>query len=293
MLRDDHGISAKAQIELLTDMNWDTWCFLMEQYLTVNDLWDIVSGHETEPSSDTEKAAFLRKQRSAHAHIALHVSPAQLTTIRLESDPKKIWEELQRLNRPHGFGTHVVLHCKLANMKWGPHLSMSTWIMSVRDIARQIRDLKGNVAEEDIIVILTNSLLEMYAPLVVHLDVMEEKERTLSHVITHLVGEECCQNRDKDQGCDKTACGPSFIPFIESLIPFHLSYIPFLGGIFLPIFTTFFETAIALEVASGDSFVAGTEPDNLPIMWQVWEHEPDMEPDKSFLYFIMWELAVV
>ena len=89
------------------------------------------------------------------------------------------------------------------------------------------------------------------------------------------------------------AWGPSFIPFIASLIPFHLSYIPFLGGIFLPIFATFFETAIASEVASGDSFVAGTEPDNLPIIWKVWEHEPDMEPDKSFLYYIMWELAVV
>ena len=84
------------------------------------------------------------------------------------------------------------------------------------------------------------------------------------------------------------AWGPSFIPFIASLIPFHSSYIPFLGRIFLPIFATFFETAIALEVASGDSFVAGTEPDNLPIIWQVWEHEPDM----SFLYYIMWNLLL-
>ena len=177
----------------------------MEQYLTVNDLWDIVSGHETEPSSDTEKAAFLRKQRSACACIALHISPAQLTAIHLKSDPMKIWEELQCLNRPHGFGTHMVLHCKLANMKWGPHLSMSTWITSVRDIALQIQDLKGNVAEEDIIVILTNSLLETYTPLVVQLDVMEEKECTLSHVITHLVGEECCQNGDKNWGEDTIA----------------------------------------------------------------------------------------
>ena len=82
---------------------------------------------------------------------------------------------------------------------------MSTWIMSVRDIACQTLDLKGNVAEEDIIVILTNSLPEMYAPLVVQLDVMEEKEHTLSHVITHLVGEECCQNRDNDRGEDTIA----------------------------------------------------------------------------------------
>ena len=26
--------------------------------------------------------------------------------------------------------------------------------------------------------------------------------------------------------------------------------------------------------------------------WQVWEHEPDMEPDTGFLYYIMWEHAV-
>ena len=200
------------QIEPLTDTNWDTWCFLMEQYLTVNDLWDIVSGHETEPSGDTEKAAFLRKQRSARAHIALHVSPAQLTAVRLESDPKKIWEELQRLNRPCGFGTCMVLRCKLANMKWGPHLSMSTWITSVRDIARQIQDLKGDVAEEDIIVILTNSLPETYGPLVVQLDVMEEKEHTLSHVITCLVGEECRQNGDKDWEEDTIALAATWKP---------------------------------------------------------------------------------
>ena len=89
---------------------------------------------------------------------------------------------------------------------------MSTWITSVRDIARQIQDLKGDVAEEDIIVILTNSLPEMYVPLVVQLDVMEEKECTLSHVITRLVGEECHQNGDKDWGEDTIALAATWKP---------------------------------------------------------------------------------
>ena len=39
----------------------------MEQYLTVNDLWDIVTETETEPSDNTEKTKFLRKQKSARA----------------------------------------------------------------------------------------------------------------------------------------------------------------------------------------------------------------------------------
>ena len=36
----------------------------------------------------------------------------------------------------------------------------------------------------------TNSLPESYAPLIVQLDAMEESHRTISHVITRLIGEE-------------------------------------------------------------------------------------------------------
>jgi len=74
----------------------------MEQYLTVNDLWDVVSGVESEPEEASMKVDFLRKQKAARARIALHVSPSQLIAVRLENDPKKIWEELLRLNRPGG-----------------------------------------------------------------------------------------------------------------------------------------------------------------------------------------------
>jgi len=180
----------------------------MEQYLTVNELWDVVSGVETEPEKDSRKVDFLRKQKAARAHIALHVSPSQLNAVRLESDPKRIWEELLRLNRPGGFGTCMALLCKLTNMKKDPDVSMSKWITSVRNVVRRIKDLKGEVPDEHITVILTNSLPESYAPLVIHLDTMEESARTLSYVITRLIGEECRQIGDKgdrDNGNDPIA----------------------------------------------------------------------------------------
>ena len=174
----------------------------MEQYLAVHRLWDIVSGTETEPQGITEKATFIQNQKAAHTHIALHVSSSQLNSVRLECDPKKIWDELQCLNRPGGFGTHMALHCELYKMQKDPKISMSKWITSVHDVTQQITDLKGNIHDEEVIVILTNSLPESYRPLVVHLDSMEEKDQTISNVITCLIGEECHQEGEKDQEKD-------------------------------------------------------------------------------------------
>lgn len=199
MTKDDKGLSSKTIIEPLNDTNWETWSFVMEQYLTVNELWDIVAGTEKEPTDTAEKAEFVRKQKSARARIALHISPSQLSSARLETDPKKVWDELQRLNRPAGFSTRMALRRELGRMKKHPETPMSKWVTSVRDVARQIKDLKGEIPDEEIIVILTDSLPESYAPLVVQLDAMEESGRTLSHVITRLIGEERRQSTNEDR----------------------------------------------------------------------------------------------
>ena len=50
--------------------------------------------------------------------------------------------------------------------------------------------------------VLTNSLPDLYTPLVVQLDAMDEAARTLSHVIMHLIGEERHQGGGKDQDED-------------------------------------------------------------------------------------------
>ena len=57
--------------------------------------------------------------------------------------------------------------------------------------------------DDEVIVILTNSLPESYRPLVVHLDSMEEKDRTISNVITRLIGEERRQEGEKDREKDR------------------------------------------------------------------------------------------
>jgi hypothetical protein len=193
----DGGFELKVHIEPLNNTNWGTWSFLMEQYLIVDGLWDIVSGVETEPVEISKRDDFLRRQKSARAQIALHISPSQFNTVRFNTDPKRIWEELQQLNRLRGSSTRMALRRELLNMKKDPEMPMSTWITSVRDVAQRIKDLKGDVPDEGIMAVLMNSLPESYAPLVIQLDAMEESARTLSHVITRLIAEEW---RQKDRG---------------------------------------------------------------------------------------------
>ena len=77
-------------------------------------------------------------------------------------------------------------------MQKNPEMPISKWVTSVRDVVRQIKDLKGDIPDEEITLILTNSLSESYAPLVVQLDTMGESHRTLGHVITLLIGEGRC-----------------------------------------------------------------------------------------------------
>jgi len=151
-------IVCEAHIEPLNDTNWETWNFVMEQYLTVNDLWDVVAGVETVPAdaTETQKAEFLQKQWSACARIALPANAPQLNAVRLETDSKVIWDELQRLNRPGGFGTRMALRRELSMIKKDPEMSMSKWVTSVRDIARKIKDLKGDIPDEEIIVTITS-----------------------------------------------------------------------------------------------------------------------------------------
>src|SRR5882757_3974761 len=106
----------------------------MEQYLTVNNLWGVIDGTDTEPTDATDKPKFLQRCQLACTHIALHVSPSWLSAIHIENDPKNIWDGLKHLNCPGGFSTCMALCHKFPRMKRGPKIPMSMWITSVHDV---------------------------------------------------------------------------------------------------------------------------------------------------------------
>lgn len=99
----------------------------MKEYLSVNGLWDIVGGTERELRLHQRRLDSFRTRKTARKHITLRAFPSQLNAVRLESYPKKKWDELQRFNRPGGFSTRMALRHELAKMQKGPKMPMPMW----------------------------------------------------------------------------------------------------------------------------------------------------------------------
>ena len=73
---------------------------------------------------------------------------------------------------------------------------MRAWTNSICELARKITDLGGTVSDDELIVVLTNKLPDSYQPLIVSLELVDEKNLTVDYVITRLVNEEDRQGND-------------------------------------------------------------------------------------------------
>ena len=77
---------------------------------------------------------------------------------------------------------------------------MRAWTNGIRDLARKISDLGGSVSDEELIVVLTNNLPDSYQPLIVSLELVEEKPLTVDYVVDRLINEEGRQGKVGDEG---------------------------------------------------------------------------------------------
>ncbi|EJD35069.1 hypothetical protein AURDEDRAFT_43904, partial [Auricularia subglabra TFB-10046 SS5] len=141
----------------LTATNYATWLYCMEMRLVKMDLWDVVASTAAPPAN-----------------------------------------KLQTVHNAHGFGTCMSLCRWLHRMKWDDFVSlnMHTWITAVQEVVQHIRDLDGEVSDEDIIVVLTESLPDSYQPLIVTFDSLPDDNLTVDYVIGRLIKEESRQDRD-------------------------------------------------------------------------------------------------
>lgn len=184
----------------LNATNYATWAYRMEMRLTKMDLWDVVASTAAPPNVSPNHATMLRyrkRQRLAKAEIVQYVSDQQLVHTK-NDDPKVIWEKLQTVHSARGFGTRMSLRRWLHRMKWSDFVNpnMRTWITAVEEVVQYIRDRDGEVDDEDVIVVLTDSLPDSYQSLIVSFDSLPEDELTVEYVIARLIKEESRQDRD-------------------------------------------------------------------------------------------------
>ncbi len=76
---------------------------------------------------------------------------------------------------------------------------MRAWTNSIRELAHKVTDLGGMVSDDELIVVLTNNLPDSYQPLIVSLELVDEKKLTVDYVIARLVNEEDRQGKDTNE----------------------------------------------------------------------------------------------
>jgi len=67
---------------------------------------------------------------------------------------------------------------------------MRAWTNSIRELAHKVTDLGGMVSDDELIVVLTNNLPDSYQPLIVSLELVDERKLTVNYVIACLVNKE-------------------------------------------------------------------------------------------------------
>jgi hypothetical protein len=182
-------------VQKLSDVNYTDWRIKMEALLEEKELWDIVSGNETMPTTGPNSKAtkaFLRKQRLARAKIILHVEDSQLPHTRY-NDPKEIWDSLARVHRSRGFGTLLSMRRRFFSMTKQDSQPMQAWIASMRHAAFELEAADFVVRDINLIIALTQGLPESYSSVIVSLNATPPDQLKPDSVIIRLLNEETCQ----------------------------------------------------------------------------------------------------
>src|SRR5882724_8863900 len=176
----------------LNDANYVDWCYMMAATLVEKDLWDVVDGSLTcpvgSPNYKTVKT-FVKKQQLARAKIILSIEASQLPHT-CHNDPKVIWDSLQKVHQACGFATCLSLHCHFLYMHKQEDQLIVSWVLDVKKTAFQLKAMGTSTIDEDIILALTEGLLESFSTFIIALDSLLPSKLTLDNVIMRLLNEE-------------------------------------------------------------------------------------------------------
>jgi hypothetical protein len=179
-----------AQIVKLNDENYFDWAELMEALLVKQDLWITIAGSRPAGSLNTKAVRdFVTKEQKARAELKLNVDPTQLPHTRFNT-PKEIWENLERIHCGKGFASRLSLLRQFHRMEKADSQTMASWIAHVRELAHRITQIGFPLQDEEIIIVLTQGLGDLYDPLIVALDSTPPEELSVDYVVAHLINEE-------------------------------------------------------------------------------------------------------
>ena len=133
--------------EMLNEMNYGQWKMLMKVLLVRKQLWDVVSGDETNPRENPNLRTmknFWKHQAEASTEMILHAEVVQLLFIS-DKDLKVIWDYLKSIHQAHSMATCPTLHCQFFQL-YKPDGPMQTFIAEVQHMAFQLKKIACEVS---------------------------------------------------------------------------------------------------------------------------------------------------
>lgn len=175
------------QIERFDGTNFHLWKYKLSMLLKEKNLWNIVTGVESSPLSDSLKANFLVKQQKAASIITLCLSNAIIPDIIGEDDPKLIWDKLTSLYESKTLVNTLFLRRKLFTIVKSTTHTMREHINEVRSLADQLKLCGSPVDEKDIVMTLLMSLPEQhYSGVITALSTKKPSELSLDYIKSFL-----------------------------------------------------------------------------------------------------------
>ena len=188
-----------TKIEPLDGSNFQSWKYDMKLVLMERGLWGFVQGTESEPeptASASVKNSYCLRLDKAYSLIALSVKTSLQVHISSTTNPKTVWEILQKHFEFVSITQVVHLNRKFyaASIEEGADLLQH--IIMMTSLAEQLRELEEEISSRKFATVILGSLPESYENFVSSLNARTADELNWDNIKGPLI-EEYMKRKDK------------------------------------------------------------------------------------------------
>lgn len=184
-------VSSLANIEKLTETNYELWKVQMKSVLVFNDLWKYAEGTEIKPAADAQE--WIRKDSKALALINLSITHSQLNHVKKATTSKEAWDGLKTVFESRGPVRKAALYKQLQRMEKKPSITMTQYVTDFTRKAEQLEEAGIEIPDELLSIMLLGSLPAEFENFSVAIESRDEIP-TLENLKIKLIEEEARQN---------------------------------------------------------------------------------------------------
>lgn len=145
-----------ANIEKLTESNYELWKIQMKSVLVFNEMWQYVDGTEVKPLANAQE--WIKKDSKALALINLSITHGQLNHVKKAVTSKGAWDGLKAIYESRGPVRKAALYKQLLRMEKKPNIAMTQYITDFTRKAEQLEEAGIDIPEELLVIMLLGSL---------------------------------------------------------------------------------------------------------------------------------------